>query len=342
MNSLPLSDYDFSFPEELVASEPAEPRDSSRLMVVMRGGGHEHKCFADLPEYLKPGDCLVLNRTKVIFARLKGIKSTGGKAEMLLVRELPGGLWAALSSGLKAGMKINFPAENAAVVEGLTSEGEYICRFSRGDIPAYLREHGLAPLPPYIAKRRNGGLDSDKSRYQTVYAREDGSIAAPTAGLHFTPELLERLTQAGVRLAYVTLHVGRGTFRPITHSDAAEHRMLAESYLFEPEESQRALACLREGRRLVAVGTTATRTLETLARKDGGLGPGQGETDLYIRPGHEFLAVKGLLTNFHLPKSTPLLLASAFLGRERLLAAYEEAFRQRYRLFSYGDAMLIL
>lgn len=342
MSALPLADYDFAYPEELVAVDPREPRDSSRLMVVRRSGGWEHRVFSDLPELLAPGDCLVLNRTKVLSARLVGRKSTGGKAEILLVRRMEDGLWAALSSGLKAGMKIQFPGEAVASIEGLSNEGEYICRFNRPDVPGYLREHGLAPLPHYILKRHNGAVIPDKSRYQTVYAHEDGSIAAPTAGLHFTPELLERLERCGVRLAYVTLHVGRGTFRPITAENADEHVMLAESYCLESEEAEKVLAGRREGRRLIAVGTTATRALETLAGRESGLGPGLGSTDLYIRPGHDFRAVSGLLTNFHLPKSTPLLLASAFLGREKLLLAYQEAFRERYRLFSYGDAMLIL
>ncbi len=343
MDPLPLSEYDFPFPDELVASNPAEPRDSSRLMVIDRASGSwRHLHFRDLPSCLKSGDCLVINETKVLSCRLLGRKSTGGKAELLLVREIEPGLWAALASGFKAGMQLFFPGELSAVVEGLTDEGEYLCRFDRADILGYLADHGHAPLPPYIVKRKKIPDLGDKERYQTVYARESGSIAAPTAGLHFTPRLLHELESTGVRCAKITLHVGRGTFRPITAEDARSHQMLAESYRVEESEAAKISRTIKEGGRVISVGTTSTRVLETLARRPEGFGPGQGQTELYICPGHEFGIVSGLITNFHLPKSTPLLLASAFLGREKLLAAYQEAFRQRYRLYSYGDAMVIL
>ncbi len=339
--TLPLDEFDFEFPQELVASEPAEPRDSSRMLVVDRaGGGLLHKRFRDLPEFLSPGDCVVLNRTKVRPCRLAGKKETGGRAEILLVREVEPGLWAGLASGLKRGKRIIFPGGASAVVEGLTDDGEYLCRFDREDLRGYLESHGTAPLPPYILKRKTPGAN-DLSRYQTVYAREPGSIAAPTAGLHFTGSLLETLRRRGVRVVELTLHVGRGTFKPIETADAAEHRMLPEWYRLAEEQARAISAAMDEGRRVVSVGTTSTRTLETLARS-GHVGPGEGWTDLYIRPGHEFKAVSALITNFHLPKSTPMLLASAFLGLGRLKAAYEEAIRERYRLYSYGDAMLIL
>ena len=341
MSALPLSDYDFPFPEELIASEAAEPRDSARLMVVDRAtGALEHRVFRDLPELLAPGDCVVVNDTKVFACRLMGKKSTGGKADMLLVKEMEPGLWAALASGFKKGGRLEFPGDLTATVEGLTPDGEYLVRFSRTDLVSYFEAHGLPPLPPYIAKKRPA-LATDRARYQTVYAADQGSIAAPTAGLHFTPALFERLKETGVRVARVTLHVGRGTFRPIQSEDAAAHTMLAEQYRLEAEDAATIARAKAEGKRVVSVGTTSTRTLETLAARPEGLGPGEGWTSLYITPGHRFLAASALITNFHLPRSTPLLLASAFVGRETLLAAYQEAFRLRYRLYSFGDAMLI-
>ncbi|MCX5793904.1 MAG: tRNA preQ1(34) S-adenosylmethionine ribosyltransferase-isomerase QueA [Elusimicrobia bacterium] len=340
---MPLSDYDFPFPEELVASVPAEPRDSARLLVLDRAGAAlRHAHFRDLPSLLKPGDCLVLNETKVLPCRLLGKKSTGGKAELLLVRELEPGFWTALATGLKAGMRLSFPGGAEAQVEGLNEDGEYLCRFDRADLSAYLAEHGHAPLPPYILKRKRLPDAADRERYQTVYASAAGSIAAPTAGLHFTARLLDELRGRGVGLAKVTLHVGRGTFRPVTVDDASRHPMLPEHFHMAEAQAQLVARALREGGRVVAVGTTSTRALETLARQPGGFGPGQGWTSLYICPGHEFRVVGGLITNFHLPKSTPLFLAAALAGRERLLAAYREAFRERYRLYSYGDAMLVL
>jgi S-adenosylmethionine:tRNA ribosyltransferase-isomerase len=271
-----------------------------------------------------------------------GKKATGGKAELLLVRELEPGLWSALATGLKAGMRLSFPGGASALVEGLSEDGEYLCRFDLCDLAAYLTEHGHAPLPPYILKRKRLPDTSDRARYQTVYAACEGSIAAPTAGLHFTERLLEELRVGGVRTARVILHVGRGTFRPVTAEDASRHPMLPEHYSMSQAQAELVAQALREGRRVVSVGTTSTRTLETLARQAGGFGPGEGWTSLYIFPGHEFRVLGGLITNFHLPKSTPLLLAAAFAGRERLLAAYQEAFRERYRLYSYGDAMLVL
>jgi S-adenosylmethionine:tRNA ribosyltransferase-isomerase len=339
---LPLSDYDFPFPEELIASEAAEPRDSSKLMVVDRAtGALDHRIFRDLPDLLSPGDCVVVNKTKVFSCRLMGKKSTGGKADMLLVKEMEPGLWAALASGFKRGGLLEFPGGLTAVIEGLTEDGEYLIRFSTTDLLSYFETHGMAPLPPYISKKRPA-KDSDRERYQTVYAEERGSIAAPTAGLHFTPQVFERLKAKGIETAHVTLHVGRGTFRPIQSDDAAAHKMLAEWFKLDAEDAARITAARAAGKRVVSVGTTSTRTLETLAARPEGLGPGTGWTSLYITPGHQFRAATALLTNFHLPKSTPLLLASAFLGRDKLLAAYQEAFRLRYRLYSFGDAMLVL
>ncbi|MBI4060400.1 MAG: tRNA preQ1(34) S-adenosylmethionine ribosyltransferase-isomerase QueA [Elusimicrobia bacterium] len=338
---LPLADFDYEYPESLVASTAAEPRDSARLLVLDRAAGRlEHAVFRDLPRFLAPGDCLVVNRTKVLPCRLLGRKATGGKADLLLVRELAPRSWTALASGFKAGQTLEFPGGATAKVGELTEDGEYVLTFSISDLRPYLAEHGLPPLPPYIAKKRTPSR-ADAARYQTVYARDEGSIAAPTAGMHFTPELLKKLSDSGVVLAHVTLHVGRGTFRPITSEDASRHRMLAERYELEPAEAALIAAARARGGRVVSVGTTTTRTLETLAARPEGFGPGAGESSLYIAPGHRFRGIDALITNFHLPRSTPLLLAGAFAGRERLLSAYREAVALGYRLYSFGDATLI-
>jgi len=340
--SLPLSDFDYEYPESQIASSAAEPRDSARLMVLDRASGRiEHAIFRDLPRFLRPGDCLVVNRTKVMPCRLYGKKSTGGKADLLLVRELAPDTWAALASGFKAGQSLEFPGGMTATVEGLTEEGEYRLKFATADLRPYLAEHGLPPLPPYIAKKRVPSR-ADAARYQTVYARDDGSIAAPTAGMHFTPELMDKLRSSGVNFAFITLHVGRGTFRPITSEDASAHVMLAERYELEPGEARIIAEARAKGGRVVSVGTTTTRTLETLAGRPEGFGPGSGESALYITPGFRFRGIDALITNFHLPRSTPLLLASAFAGRERLLAAYREAVALGYRLYSFGDATFVI
>ena len=339
---IPLADFDYEYPESQIASSAAEPRDSARLLVLDRKAGRrEHAIFRDLPRFLKAGDCLVVNRTKVLPCRLVGKKSTGGKADLLLVRELSPNSWSALASGFKAGHKLEFPGGMGATVTGLNDEGEYLLEFATTDLRPYLAEHGLPPLPPYIAKKRTASR-ADAARYQTVYARDDGSIAAPTAGMHFTPELMDELRKKGVKFAFITLHVGRGTFRPITSDDASLHKMLGERYEVEPAEAKVMAEARAAGGRLVSVGTTTTRTLETLARRPEGFGPGMGESSLYITPGFEFRAIDALITNFHLPRSTPLLLASAFTGRERLLAAYREAVGLGYRLYSFGDATLVL
>jgi len=338
---LPLSDFDYEYPESQIASSAAEPRDSARLMVVDRkNGALEHAIFRDLPRFLMPGDCIVVNRTKVMPCRLLGRKSTGGKADLLLVRELAPNAWCALASGFKTGHALEFPGGMTARVTGLNEHGEYTLEFATTDLRPYLAEHGLPPLPPYIAKKRVPSR-ADAARYQTVYARDDGSIAAPTAGMHFTPELMDKLRASGVKLAYITLHVGRGTFRPIAGDDAAAHKMLAERFEVEPAEAALISEARARGGRVVSVGTTTTRTLETLAARPEGFGPGSGDSALYITPGYEFRGIDALITNFHLPRSTPLLLASAFAGRERLLAAYKEAVSLGYRLYSFGDATLI-
>jgi S-adenosylmethionine:tRNA ribosyltransferase-isomerase len=336
VSSFRLSDYDFRYPEELVATAPASPRDSSRLMVLdRRTGDLQHRTFRDLPGYLRPGDCLVLNRTKVLPARLVGRKPTGGKVELLLLKEASPGVWKALSADLKPGLTVLLDGARAEVVSPC-EDGEWTLRFSTEDVAGLIRRIGLAPLPPYILKRRKrlgAEGERDLERYQTVYARSQGSVAAPTAGLHFTPELLGTIRDSGVRVAELTLHVGRGTFNPIHAEDVRDHIMLEEDYEIPPEA-----AAALSGARVVAVGTTSVRSLETYAAT----GRPSGSTGLYITPGYSFRSVDMLLTNFHQPRSTPLLLTCAFAGKEKVLAAYREAVRLRYRLFSYGDSMLIL
>lgn len=350
-HALNRADFEFEVPEELVAAEPAARRDASRLMVLRRAGepAVEHRVFSELPELLCPGDCLVLNRSRVVPARLPGRKPTGGAADLLLLAELEPGLWRALAVGVKPGVPVEVGGGVTAVPLERDGEGWRV-RFSTADVRGHLEAHGLPPLPPYIRGRRKRiGLgearQEDAERYQTVYARERGSLAAPTAGLHYTPEVLARLKERGVGVVELLLHVGLGTFKPVTADDVSQHVMLPEAY----EVSEAAVRALKEakarGGRIVAVGTTATRTLETVFA-NGVLAeptaPLKGETPLYILPGRRFAAVDALQTNFHQPASTPLLLVSAFAGRERVLAAYRSAIEKRYRLFSYGDAMLIL
>ena len=350
MSGLARSEFEFEFPDELVADGPAAERDASRLLVLRRSGGLEHRVFRDLPELLSPGDCVVLNRSKVLPARLAGRKATGGAAELLLISELAPGLWSALATGLKPGVAVDFGGGVSGTAEERAGDGAWIVRFSCDDIRPFLEAHGLPPLPPYIRARRKrqGRADSvpgDLARYQTVYAKERGSLAAPTAGLHYTPAVLARLKERGVSVAEIVLHVGLGTFRPVVAEDVSAHEMLPERYEV-PEAALRTIeAAKARGGRVVAVGTTATRTLETVFA--GGVGrppaaPLSGDASLYILPGFEFKAVDALQTNFHQPASTPLLLTCAFAGKERVFAAYREAIANRYRLFSYGDAMLIL
>lgn len=344
-----VSDLDFELPEELIAQAPVEPRDASRLLVLPRGGGApRHQRFSDLPELLLPGDLLVLNDSRVIPARLVGRKASGGRIEVLLVEPLaesaPGGpaRWVAMaqaSKPIRAGARLDFDGL-AAEVEGVAGEGFYEVRFDR-DQAALARELervGRLPLPPYIRREPDA---ADRERYQTVVARAPGSVAAPTAGLHFTPGLLARLDARGVTRTTVTLHVGPGTFLPVRASRLEEHRMHAERYEVPPHAVEAYEAARARGGRVVAVGTTAVRTLESAAA-GGTLRAGPGRTDIFIRPGHAFRAVDGLVTNFHLPRSTLLALVCAFGGTEPVLSAYREAVQARYRFFSYGDAMAVL
>lgn len=344
-----VSDLDFALPEELIAQSPAEPRDASRLLVLPHaGGGARHLGFAELPGLLSPGDLLVLNDSRVIPARLLGRKASGGRMEVLLVEPLPGtppgapARWSAMaqaSKPIRVGTVVDFTGLGAEVT-GVAGEGFYELRFDRDEtaLAAALETVGRVPLPPYI--RREPG-SADRDRYQTVVAREPGSVAAPTAGLHFTPELLARLTARGVERATVTLHVGPGTFLPVRAARLEEHRMHAERYEVPEATSLAFDAARRRGGRVIAVGTTAVRTLES-AYSGSGLRTGPGRTDIFIRPGYAFRAIDGLLTNFHLPRSTLLALVCAFGGTDRVLHAYREAVVARYRFFSYGDAMAIV
>ncbi|MGE5674816.1 MAG: tRNA preQ1(34) S-adenosylmethionine ribosyltransferase-isomerase QueA [Mycobacterium leprae] len=339
-----LSDFDFELPEELIAQRPVEPRDSSRLMVVRRSGGaFEHRHFRDLVEYLKPGDALVVNETRVMPARLMGAREgSGGAIEVLLLKRLERDRWETLvKPGKKAriGQRIIFGDGLlvGTVIDNTEAGGRVIEFTYEGVFEAILDRLGQMPLPPYIHERL-----ADPERYQTVYAREWGSAAAPTAGLHFTPELLGRLEAMGVHVHKILLHVGLGTFRPVQVENVLEHKMHSEFYTVTEETAAALNATRAAGGRIIAVGTTSIRTLETVATSDRQIHGASGWTDIFIYPGYTFKAVDALITNFHLPKSTLLMLISAFASREQVLAAYEEAVRERYRFFSFGDAMLIL
>jgi S-adenosylmethionine:tRNA ribosyltransferase-isomerase len=349
MTIVEVSDLDFELPEELIAQIPVEPRDDSRLLVLARSGGEpRHLRFADLPGLLFPGDLLVLNDSRVIPARLVGRRESGGRVEVLLVEPLPGAppagqaRWRAMaqaSKPIRIGSRLDFDGL-AAEVEGLEGEGFYAIRFDRDErsLARELERVGRVPLPPNI--RREPG-DADRVRYQTVVASHPGSVAAPTAGLHFTRELLARLDARGVSWTTVTLHVGPGTFLPVRTRRLEEHRMHAERYEVPVGAAAAFEAARSRGGRVVAVGTTAVRTLES-SFADGKLRSGTGRTDIFIRPGHAFRAVDGLVTNFHLPRSTLLALVCAFGGTSSILGAYRSAVAARYRFFSYGDAMAIL
>jgi S-adenosylmethionine:tRNA ribosyltransferase-isomerase len=339
--------FDYHLPERLVAQEPAARRDGSRLLVARRSTGElEHRVFRDLPELLVPGDLLVLNDTKVLPARLVGRREkTGGKWEGLYLHQAPDGLWEMLAQTRghpDAGEAFAVePGPFRLVLEGRTSDRHWLMwpDAPAGTPPELLGRFGRVPLPPYIRKGRAG--DADRDRYQTVYADRAGSVAAPTAGLHFTPELFDRLAARGVHTARVTLHVGLGTFAPVKADDPARHAIHREWCEVGESAVEAVRSCKARGGRVVAVGTTTTRTLESAARPDG-LRPFAGETGLYILPPFEFRVVDVLVTNFHLPRTTLLLLVGAFAGGELLRRAYEEAIRREYRFYSYGDAMVIL
>ncbi len=339
---LRLSDFDFDLPEELIAQTPAEERDRSRLLVLdRRNGAVSHRIFSDITEHLVPGDLLVLNDTKVFPCRLLARKAGGGKAELFLLEEKGINLWHALvKGGVDAGRTVSVAPGIEAEVLSTASDSIRLVRFSGiTDIRTRLGDLGRTPLPPYIKREP---IANDIQRYQTVYASREGAVAAPTAGLHFTVELFQRLRDRGIGTAMVTLHVGPGTFQPVRTGDIADHRMHAEWYEVPAGAAEQVNRARSEGRRVIAVGTTSVRALETAARTDGKVHGGEGSSELFITPGYCFNIVNGMVTNFHLPKSTLLMLVAAFAGRESVLSAYREAVRQRYRFFSYGDAMLIL
>lgn len=338
-----VKDYDYDLPEELIAQDPLEDRSSSRLMVIDRQTGDvEHRHFTDILEYLHPGDCLVINNTKVIPARLFGVKEdTQAKIEVLLLKRKENDIWETLvKPGKKAkpGTKLVFgdgllTAEVVDVVE----EGNRLIQFHYdGIFEEILDQLGQMPLPPYITHQLK-----DKNRYQTVYAKYDGSAAAPTAGLHFTKELLQKVKDMGVDIAEVTLHVGLGTFRPVKVENVLDHHMHSEFYMVSQEAADKINRAKESGHRVIAVGTTSTRTLEAAADENGRLHETSGWTEIFIYPGYQFKVIDALITNFHLPQSTLVMLVSALAGREHVLHAYEIAVKERYRFFSFGDAMLI-
>ena len=338
------SDFYFDLPQELIAQDPLEDRSSSRLLVLDRETGKtEHHIFKDVIDYLNPGDCLVVNNTKVIPARLFGSKEgTEAKIEILLLKRKENDVWETLvKPGKKAkpGTRISFgdgllTGEVIDVVE----EGNRLIKFTYdGIFEEILDQLGQMPLPPYITHQLK-----DKNRYQTVYAKHDGSAAAPTAGLHFTPELLEAIKAKGVNIAHVTLHVGLGTFRPVKVEDVTNHHMHSEFYIVEEDQAKLINETKQRGGKIVSVGTTSCRTLESATDDQGILHAGSGWTDIFIYPGYKFKMIDRLITNFHLPESTLLMLVSALAGKDKIMAAYEEAVKERYRFFSFGDAMLIL
>ena len=336
-------DFWYDLPEELIAQTPLQQRDSSRLLVLGRESGEiKHRHFYDIVEYLKPGDCLVMNNSRVLPARLLGHRPTGGAVEVLLLRDLGDKRWECL---VKPGRKMQLGHEvifgngelRGKVAEVLDT-GNRIVEFSyEGIFLEVLESLGKMPLPPYIKEEL-----ADQERYQTVYSKAVGSAAAPTAGLHFTTELLEKIREKGVATAFVTLHVGLGTFRPVKAEDISEHHMHSELCMLSQETADILNATRKNGGRIICVGTTSCRTLESLVNEDGSFEAKSKWTEIFIYPGYQFKAMDGLITNFHLPESTLLMLVSAFSSREKIMAAYREAVKERYRFFSFGDAMVIV
>ena len=331
------SDFYFDLPPELIAQHPIEKRDASRLLVMERAGGQlSHRHFSDLPQLLSPGDVVVINDTKVLPARLFGRRSTGAVVEFLLLEETAPKIWRALvKPGRKArpGDRFEFGPMQAEII-GLAPDGLREIKLTYdGPLEVILDEIGTMPLPPYIQERL-----AEQSRYQTIYADRAGSSAAPTAGLHFTPEIFAALSDRGIAVARLTLHVGLGTFRPVKAEHITDHIMHEEWYQLTSDQAE----IIKRAKRVIAVGTTSVRTLESIVKKHGRIVPDTGRTDIFIYPGYQFQAINGLITNFHLPESTLVMLVSAFSRREHVLAAYDTAIKERYRFFSFGDAMLIL
>lgn len=336
------SDFYFDLPEELIAQVPLQDRTTSRLMVIDKKTGElEHKHFYDILNYLAEGDCLVLNNSRVIPARLFGARPSGGKVEFLLLTRKDEKRWEVLvkpGKKAKVGDTIIFgEGLLTATVEEIIEDGKRIVRFDyEGIFEEVLDKLGEMPLPPYIHEKLE-----DRERYQTVYSKHNGSAAAPTAGLHFTKELLETIQNKGVKIAYVTLHVGLGTFRPVKVEDVLEHEMHSEFYIIDEEDARTINETKKQGGRIISVGTTSTRTLESNANEEGMIKAGSGWTNIFIYPGYEFKCVDALITNFHLPESTLIMLVSALVGKEEILNAYNEAVKEKYRFFSFGDAMFI-
>lgn len=337
------SDFYYDLPKELIAQDPLEDRSSSRLMVLdSKTGEIRHQVFSDIIDYLKPGDCLVRNNTKVIPARLFGSREeTGGVVELLLLKRREGDVWETLvKPGKKArtGTKLVFgEGQLKGEIIDVLEDGNRLIRFSyEGIFEEILDTLGQMPLPPYITHQLK-----DKNRYQTVYAKYEGSAAAPTAGLHFTDELFRKIEEKGVIVANVTLHVGLGTFRPVKVDDVTKHHMHSEYYRIEPQEAEKINQAKKNGGRIICVGTTSCRTIESASDENGILHPGEGDTEIFIYPGYKFKILDALITNFHLPESTLLMLVSALAGKDTIMHAYEEAVREKYRFFSFGDAMFI-
>ena len=335
-------DFWYDLPEELIAQTPLQKRDSSRLLVMDKQSGEvSHRVFFDVLDYLRPGDCLVMNDSRVLPARLLGHRPTGGAVEVLLLRDLGDKQWECLvkpGKKMQLGQQVIFGnGELSATVTQVLPDGNRVVTFSfEGIFLEVLERLGKMPLPPYIKEEL-----ADQERYQTVYSREVGSAAAPTAGLHFTQELLEKIRNKGVQTAFVTLHVGLGTFRPVKAEDISEHHMHSELCMISEETARILNETKKNGGRIICVGTTSCRTLESLAGEDGTFTAGSKWTEIFIYPGYQFRAMDGLITNFHLPESTLVMLVSAFAGRENVLHAYEVAVTEKYRFFSFGDAMLI-
>lgn len=337
-----VSEFNYELPEELIAQTPIEKRDTSRLMVLNKEKQTiEHKIFKDIIDYLEPGDVLVRNNTKVLPARLYGKKETGANVEFLLLNNIEGDIWECIvrpGNKLHVGTKVIFgegllKAEVLEVMPGGTRKVEF---HYEGIFNEILDQIGLMPLPPYIHEELK-----QKDRYQTVYAKYDGSAAAPTAGLHFTEDLLEKLQEKGVIIANVTLHVGIGTFRPVKEETVEAHEMHSEHYYIKQEDANKINKAKKNGKRVIAVGTTSCRVLETVADEKGEIKEAEGDTQIFIYPGYQFKILDGLITNFHLPQSTLLMLVSALAGKEYIMNAYEEAVKEKYRFFSFGDAMFI-
>ena len=336
-------DFWYDLPEELIAQTPLEQRDTSRLLVMNRQtGAVNHRHFYDILEYLQPGDCLVMNDSRVLPARLLGHRPTGGAAEILLLKDLGNKKWECLAKPgrkLQEGQEVIFgDGQLTATIAEVLPDGNRVVEFHyEGIFLEVLEQLGKMPLPPYIKAELE-----DQERYQTVYSREVGSAAAPTAGLHFTKELLEKIREKGVKTAFVTLHVGLGTFRPVKAEDISDHLMHSEFCMMSAETAQKLNETKANGGRVICVGTTSCRTVESLANPDGSFEEKSKWTDIFIYPGYQFKGMDGLITNFHLPESTLVMLVSAFAGRENVLSAYEQAVKERYRFFSFGDAMLIV